>query len=143
MQSLKAKKADALRAFEAQADELSSQVSGLQRSLSKMLAHYDLSIKKLERIEEESEQQRQLQQIPHKITVPPPPTPTEPKPVLQPAAPPSEAEEAVRLPTTEPQPESTPIFKRPEKRRKRPASATITNTCQILRSRIWMNCWKG
>ena len=119
MQSLKAKKADALRAFESQADELSSQVSGLQRSLSKMLAHFELSVKKLERIEAESEQQRQ---IPQKITDPP----SEPTPE------PAEHPQAVQLPTTEAQPESTDNFKRPaEKRKRRAPSSSMTKPCQF------------
>jgi len=119
VQSLKAKKADALRAFEAQAEELSSQVAVLQRSMSKMLTHYDLTLKKLERIEEESELQTR-EQIPPKMTLPLP-TPSEEKPVFHP---PSEATtEAVAEPE---------VFKQPEKKRRRlESTATITNKLQI------------
>ena len=119
MQLLKAKKADALRAFESQADELNSQVSALQRSLSKMLAHFELSVKKLERIEAESEQQRQT--IPPQMTA----TPSEPTP--------EEVERPQPVPlatTTEAPPKDN--FKRPGEKRKRcPPSSSMTKPCQF------------
>ena len=109
---LKQKKADALRAFENQADELNSQISTLQRSLSKMLAHFEASVRRFERFEAESEQQRQKPtQMPATQ-----PVPTQPEPTPEP----------VPLPTT-PQAPPEDNFKRPADKRKRKApSATMT-----------------
>ena len=113
MQSLKAKKADALRSFENQADELNSQISTLQRSLSKMLAHFEASVRRFERFEAESEQQRQT---PPQMSA----TPSEPTP-----------EEPVPLATT-PQAPPEDNFKRPaEKRKRRAPSATMSKPTEF------------
>ena len=112
MQSLKAKKADALRAFENQADELNSQISTLQRSLSKMLAHFEASVRRFERFEAGSEQQRQK---PTQMTATQP-VPTQPEPTPEP----------VPLATT-PQAPPEDNFKRPaDKRKRRAPSATMS-----------------
>ena len=113
LQTLKAKKAEALRAFENQADEINSQISTLQRSLSKMLAHFEASSRRFERLEAEENHQ-----------IPTPSMTTAPMPATVPVS--IEATPEPVLTTTQAPVEDN--FKRPADKRKRKAAPSATMT---------------